>query len=185
MFFSIPVRQKIFSENITFFGQFWAVTRNWYYCDDTKLSSVVDTAEGRDTIQRFYKAKNKVLHLGQGSPRCVYKLGEELLECSSLRRTQRSWLMKKLRWDSDVRPQLDYCVQVWGPQHRKDIGAFGEGSVDGHKAEQGLEHLSYEDRLKELGLFNLEKRRLQGDLIAAFLYLKRVYKLREINFLWG
>ena len=44
---------------------------------------------------------------------------------------------------------------------------------------QAMAHLSYKDRLRELGLFSLQKRRLWGDLRAAFQYLKGTYKKEE------
>src|SRR6218665_1430163 len=71
-------------------------------------------------------------------------------------------------YKSLVRPQLEYCIQVWSPLLKQDMENYTIVQRRATKMSQGYKDLSYEERLIRCGLTTLEKRRSRGDLIEAY-----------------
>ncbi|KAK4827981.1 hypothetical protein QYF61_022683 [Mycteria americana] len=142
---------------------------------------------------KFNKSKCWILHLGRSNAGHKYKLGEEWLESSPaerglgvlvdrrLNRSQQCGLAAKranrilgcIKPAALVRPHLEYCVQFWAPQFKKDMKVLECIQRRATKLVKGLEGISYEERLRTSGLSSLEKRRPRGDLTALYSFLRR------------
>ena len=144
---------------------------------------------------RSNKAKCKLLHFSQYNPRHVQtrrrshweqscregrgrKAEYEPVVCSCSLESQwypelhqEEWSAGRGRWLSllwrtSCKAHLEHCVQIWGAQHKKDVELLERVQKRATRVLRGLEHQSYEDRLRELSLFGLEKTRFQGHLIS-------------------
>ncbi|KAK4811120.1 hypothetical protein QYF61_019751 [Mycteria americana] len=139
------------------------------------------------------------MHMRWCNPRCTYRLGDKRLECSSAERDLGVLVDGKLNMSQQcalaakranrilgcirhmivplysalLRPHLEYCVQFWTPQYKEVIKILECVQRRATKMMKGIECMTYEEQLRILGLFSLEKRRLRGDLIAVYSFLMR------------
>ncbi|KAK4807886.1 LOW QUALITY PROTEIN: hypothetical protein QYF61_007792 [Mycteria americana] len=159
------------------------------FADDIELGRSVDLLEGRKALQRDLDRLgpidgeewlescpaerdlgvlvNSQMNMSQQCGQ-VAKKAKSILACISTSVASRTREAIVPLYLALVRPHLKYCVQFWAPRSKRDIEVLEHNNKAGAESRAQV----FEEQLRDLGLFSLEKRRQRGDLIALYNYLK-------------
>jgi len=163
------------------------------FADDTKLGGSVDLLEGRKALQSNMQCHAMPQAWGRVGGKLPGRKWGALVDSRLNRSQQCAQVAKKAcsilacirnsvgsrnrevfvpLYSALVRLHLEHCVQFWAPHYKKDIEVLERVQRRATRLVKGLDNKSYEERLRELGLFSLEKRRLRGALITLYNCLK-------------
>lgn len=153
---------------------------------------------GSNNVHKDYTMKNSVLSTTENEKDLGVTMSSDLKpskQCTEVIKTAnklvgfigRTFEFKSEKiiltlFNSLVRPHLEYCVQFWSPYYKKDINKLEKVQRRVTKMIPRLRNKSYEERLSELNLFSLAKRRLRGDLIEVFKIFKGYSNLNPNDF---
>uniref|UniRef100_A0A8C0H0J2 Uncharacterized protein n=1 Tax=Chelonoidis abingdonii TaxID=106734 RepID=A0A8C0H0J2_CHEAB len=132
---------------------------------------------GKSFNESSHLTRHQKTHTGEKSCKCL-ECNKCFKNSSRLIRHQRTHIEEKSYKCLDCEKSfsrssnLIYCVELWVPHFRKDVDKLERVQKGATKMIKGLENMTYERRLKKLTLFNLEKRRVRGDMIIVFKYIK-------------
>ena len=99
-------------------------------------------------------------------------------------RRQSGWVLRTFRtrdracmltmWKALIRPKLDCCCQLWSPHKIGDIVKLEAVQRTFTSRIRGMEHLNYWERLEELGLYSLQRRRERYTIMYIWKILEGV-----------